>query len=74
MDHHPELKLQWTCSLEKCQVNNLNHTTVNKFYDIYEELLNTYNIPFENIYNMDEKGILVLMLILFNKQRFTKFT
>jgi hypothetical protein len=35
----------------------LNPTTVAAFFDILKEVLHKYNIPVENIYNMDEKGV-----------------
>ena len=35
----------------------LNPTLVNEFYNLLEETINMYNIPAENIYNIDEKGI-----------------
>ena len=57
MDQHPNLKTQWTQSLEQCHANNVNHPTIYKFFDILEELVKEFNIPIENIYNMDEKGI-----------------
>lgn len=54
---HPELKAKWTTGLEKCRADNLNEHTVNGFYDILQELVETYQITPENTYNMDEKGI-----------------
>ena len=54
---HPELKVKWSSTLEKCCAVSLNPTLVNEFYNLLEETINTYNIPTENIYNMDEKGI-----------------
>ena len=54
---HPELKVKWSLTLEKCCAASLNLTLVNKFYNLFEETINTYNIPVENIHNMDEKGI-----------------
>ena len=57
MERHPDLKTRWTWGLEKCRATNLNRPTVNNFYDIYDDLITKYNIPQENIYNMDEKGV-----------------
>ena len=54
---HPDLKIKWTTSLEKCRAECLNPTLVNEFYDLLEEVICTYNITPENIYNMDEKGV-----------------
>jgi hypothetical protein len=57
MERHPDLKTRWTQSLEQCRANNVNRPTVYKFFDILEELVKEFNIPIENIYNMDEKGV-----------------
>ena len=57
MARHPDLKIQWSRSQEKCHANNANPATIRRFYDIYEEVVKEFNIPKENIYNMDEKGI-----------------
>ena len=57
MERHPDLKTWWTQSLEQCRANNVNRPTVYKFFDILEELVKEFNIPIENIYNMDEKGV-----------------
>jgi hypothetical protein len=54
---HPELKLKWTSTLEKCRAASLNPVLVNEFYDLLEEVIIGYGITAENIYNMDEKGI-----------------
>jgi hypothetical protein len=54
---HKDLKVKWTSTLEKCRATNVNPTLVGEFYDILEEVIHKYNIPPENLYNMDEKGI-----------------
>lgn len=54
---HGELKAKWTTGLEKCRAQSLNEAAVKEFYNVLGELLEQYNIPEENIYNMDEKGI-----------------
>jgi len=54
---HPELKVKWSSTLEKCRAASLNPTLVNEYYDLLKETIETHNIPAENIYNMDEKGI-----------------
>jgi hypothetical protein len=54
---HLELKVKWSSTLEKCRAASLNPTLVNEFYNILEDTIKGYNIPVENIYNMDEKGI-----------------
>src|SRR6266850_1608360 len=54
---HPDLKVKWTTSLEKCRAECLNPTLVNEFYNLLEEVIKQYNILQENVYNMDKKGI-----------------
>jgi len=54
---HPDLKVKWTTSLEKCRAECLNPTLVNEFYDLLDDIIHEYGIEVENIYNMDEKGI-----------------
>ena len=57
LGQHPDLKMRWSRSLEKCRANNANPATIRHFYDMYEEVVKEFNIPKENVYNMDEKGI-----------------
>lgn len=56
---HPDITVRWTTSLEACRANSLNRTLVREYFDILNELITTYHIPPENIYNMDEKGLLL---------------
>jgi hypothetical protein len=56
-ERHPELKAKWTRGLEKCRAQVLNATAVERYFAILVELIEKYNIPVGNIYNMDEKGI-----------------
>lgn len=57
MKRHEDLKVCWTTGLEECRARSLNPTVVAEFYKLLEETIKEYNIPPENIYNMDEKGI-----------------
>lgn len=43
--------------LEKCRAQCLNKAAVVDFYATLGDILEKYDIPEENIYNMDEKGI-----------------
>ena len=54
---HPDLKAKWTTGLEKCRAQSLNQTAVNDFYQTLRNVIEDYDIPEKNIYNMDEKGI-----------------
>lgn len=48
-----------TTGLEQCRARALNEHTVREYFTILNDLITRYNIPPENIYNMDEKGILL---------------
>lgn len=54
---HPDLKVKWSSTLEKCRAASLNPALVNEFYDLLEDTIKIHNLQPENIYNMDEKGI-----------------
>jgi hypothetical protein len=54
---HPDLKVRWTTGLEACRSRALNRHVVQEFYNLLDETVKEFNIPAENIYNMDEKGI-----------------
>ena len=54
---HPELKARWTSGLVKCHARALNPAAVADFYEMLGDIMKEYNIPQENIYNMDEKGV-----------------
>jgi hypothetical protein len=38
---HPELKVKWSSTLEKCRAASLNPALVNEFYDLLEEVIKT---------------------------------
>jgi hypothetical protein len=54
---HPDLKVKWTTSLERCRAQSLNPTVVHEYFSLLQDLINEYQIKPENIYNMDEKGV-----------------
>ncbi|KAK0439268.1 uncharacterized protein EV420DRAFT_1241725, partial [Desarmillaria tabescens] len=43
--------------LESCHTECLNHPMMNHYYDKLETIMKEFDIPQENVYNMDEKGI-----------------
>ena len=57
MARHPELKIKWTTSLQQCCANAVNRTVVSEYFAMLADIIGTYQVPLENIYNMDEKGI-----------------
>jgi helix-turn-helix, Psq domain/Tc5 transposase DNA-binding domain len=56
-ERHPEIRARWTRPLEKCRAQSLNPTAVASFFEVLQEVIETYDIPPENIYNANEKGI-----------------
>ncbi|KAF8824656.1 hypothetical protein HHX47_DHR8000193 [Lentinula edodes] len=54
---HPDLALKFTTSLEESRARSLTPAAVSTFYDILADTVAQYEIPPENIYNIDEKGV-----------------
>lgn len=61
-NRHKDIKVRWTTSLEACRAQALNPTLVREFFELLRDIILQYGIPPENIYNMDEKGILLGVL------------
>lgn len=59
LQDNPDIKIRMTTTLEQCRARSLNRTLVSEYFDILKDLIIKHNIPPENIYNMDEKGILL---------------
>ena len=57
MSRHPELRIKWTTSLERCRAQQLNPTVVGKYFKMIQGLIDEFHIEPCNIYNMDEKGV-----------------
>jgi hypothetical protein len=57
MKCHPELKVKQSQVLEQCRTSALNPAAIKGLYNMLNELVTEFNIPPENIYNMDEKGV-----------------
>lgn len=54
---HGILKSVWSSTIDGARARQVNPTVVQEFYDILIKELIGKNIPPENIFNMDEKGI-----------------
>ncbi|KAF9439713.1 hypothetical protein P691DRAFT_769062 [Macrolepiota fuliginosa MF-IS2] len=54
---HHNLKVKWTTTLEECCACALNPTVVAEYFDMLGSIIHKYQIPHENIYNTDEKGV-----------------
>lgn len=53
---HPEVKLGKPSGLDPKCAQAFNKPTVHKHFDLLEKIICKYEIPIENVYNMDEKG------------------
>ncbi|KIJ49824.1 hypothetical protein M422DRAFT_131433, partial [Sphaerobolus stellatus SS14] len=54
---HPKLEPKRSRPLDPKRARAFNPNTISKFFDLYEKVICDYEIPPENIYNTDEKGI-----------------
>ena len=54
---NPELQLKRPTGLDPKRAQNFNRTVVKRHFQLLGDFLDTHNIPWENVYNMDEKGI-----------------
>jgi hypothetical protein len=57
LSHHPEVVLGKPSSLDPKRVQAFNCPTITCHFDLLEAIIEKYDIPTENIYNMDEKGV-----------------
>lgn len=79
--HSDVLKLGKACRLDPKRAKAFNYPTVKKHFDLFKATKDQYDIPWENIYNMDEKGIQLgggrknsgIKYILSRKGRKTKY-
>lgn len=53
---HPDIKLSRPSGLDPKRVQAFNRPTVEKYFKKVRKIIERYQIPWENIYNMDEKG------------------
>jgi hypothetical protein len=54
---HPELKTVWSSTIDGARARQINETVVQDFYDKLIGEIAGSHIPPENIFNMDEKGV-----------------
>ncbi|KAG1746663.1 uncharacterized protein EDB91DRAFT_1079978 [Suillus paluster] len=57
LTHHPEIKLGCPTGIDPKQMQMFNFTTVNHHFKLLVNFLKSKGIPWENVYNMDEKEI-----------------
>ncbi|KIK77005.1 hypothetical protein PAXRUDRAFT_123848, partial [Paxillus rubicundulus Ve08.2h10] len=54
---HPDIKLAWPTGLNPKHAQMFNFTIINHHFKLLDNFLKVEGIPWENVYNMDEKGI-----------------
>ena len=57
MARNPDLNFKRPTGLDPKRVQNFNPTVIKHHFQLLGDFLAEYDIPWENIYNMDEKGI-----------------
>jgi hypothetical protein len=57
LSRHPNVVLRKPSGLDPKRAQAFNRPTVMRHFDLLEAITTKYNIPPENIYNMDEKGV-----------------
>jgi hypothetical protein len=55
----PDIKPFWSSTFEAPRAQALNRPSVSKFYALYLSLISEFNVKYWNIYNMDEKGVMM---------------
>jgi len=54
---HPQVTPRTPEATSASRARGFNPEVVNKFYDVYEDLLDKYHFQPQNIYNVDETGM-----------------
>jgi hypothetical protein len=57
LERNPQLVLRRPTGLDAVRASNFNPTVVSQHFCLLGNFLKKYNVPPENMYNMDEKGI-----------------
>ncbi|KAF9504794.1 hypothetical protein BS47DRAFT_1322545, partial [Hydnum rufescens UP504] len=54
--HKEKLSYCQSSALDPKRARSFNYSSVQDYFDKLKGILEEYNIPWENVYNMDEKG------------------
>jgi hypothetical protein len=57
LGRHPDVNLKRPTGIDPLRAQNFNPTVVKHHFELLGDLLKTWDIPWDNVYNMDEKGI-----------------
>lgn len=56
MNHHPHFKATYARRIEASRVDQSTEESCKKWLNVVSEILQEYDIPATNVYNMDETG------------------
>lgn len=57
LQRHTSVRLGKPSSLDPKRAQAFNEATVSRHFELLKEVMDRHHIPWENVYNMDEKGI-----------------
>ena len=63
LSRHPSLQTTLARAIESARIKEVSSDAVLNFFTIFSALLKKHEIPLENVYNMDETGILTCYFI-----------
>ena len=55
---HPDLKAVWSRNLDQSRKDAVDHSTLQHWFELYQDTCAKYGIPPADQYNMDEKGFM----------------
>lgn len=58
LTRHSDLKPIWSRNLDQSRKDAADHSTLQKWFELYNTMCARYGIPVEDRYNMDEKGFM----------------
>lgn len=56
LTRHPDIAPRWSSPLPSSRANGLNEAATAQYFEEFQKIVTDFDIPVENIYNMDEKG------------------
>ena len=63
LNHHPTLKTILAYAMQSAYIREVSSNVVVNFFAIFSTLIKEHKISIENVYNMDETGMLIYYFI-----------